>query len=162
MEFHRRLAIFGFAILAAIALVAWFSLHPTNAILQTYRNSTYRFSLMMPADFTATEVADSDASTTILLQNRSGDGVQILILPWDEPAGALTPERITKSTGLSVIDTQPIKINGATGLTFKSDNPAFDGATSEGWFTYGGNVYEISTYARDDAFLKSMLASWTF
>jgi len=80
----------------------------------------------------------------------------------DEPAGSLTPERITKSTGLSVTDAQPIKIKGATGLTFKSDNPAFYGATSEGWFTYGGNVYEISTYARDDAFLKSILASWTF
>lgn len=162
MQFHRRLAIFGFAILAAIALVAWFRLHSTNAILQIYHNSTYHFSLMMPADFKATEGAESDASTTILLQNRSGDGVQILILPWDEPAGSLTPERITKSTGLSVTDTQPIKIKGATGLTFKSDNPAFDGATSEGWFTYGGNVYEISTYDRDDAFLKSMLASWTF
>jgi|SRR5450432_2397079 HAMP domain-containing protein len=162
MQFHRRLAIFGFAILAAIALVAWFSLHPTNAILQTYHNSTYRFSLMMPADFTANEITDSNASTTILLQNRSGDGVQILILPWDEPAGALTPERITKSTGLPVNNAQPIKINGATGLTFKSDNSAFDGATSEGWFTYGGNVYEISTYARNDALLKSMLASWTF
>src|ERR1700694_3493110 len=115
MQFHRRLAIFGFAILAAIALVAWFSLHPTNTILQTYHNSTYRFSLMMPADFTATEgTSDASASTTILLQNRSGDGVQILILPWDEPAGAFTAERITKSTGLSVIDTQPIIINGAT------------------------------------------------
>jgi hypothetical protein len=119
-------------------------------------------SLMMPADYTATEGTEADASTTLLLQNRASDGVQILISPWNEPAAALTPERITKATGLTVADPQPIKINGATGLTFKSDNPAFDGATSEAWFIARGNVYEISTYASDDPALKSVLASWTF
>ena len=162
MKFHRRSAIFGFLILAVIALIAWFSAHPSNSLPQTYRNNTYRFSLMMPVDFTATEGTESDASTTIVLQDRTGHGVQILISPWDEPAAALTPERITKSTGLTVTDEQPINITGATGLTFKSDNPAFDGATSEAWFIHGGNVFQISTYARDDALLKSVLGSWAF
>jgi hypothetical protein len=113
-------------------------LHQSIPHSNTYTNSTYRFSLAMPADFTATEGTESDASTTLLLQNRAGDGGQILISPWDEPAAALTPERITKSTGLTVTDPQPINISGTTGLTFKSDNPAFDGWTSEAWFVARG------------------------
>jgi hypothetical protein len=176
----RRIVLAVLAIAVACGAIAYFVYQPhktssaqvlvqqipqidysTVAMTKPYSNDTYKFSLMMPADFTATE-GTSDASTTILLQNRSGDGVQILILPWDEPAGAFTAERITKSTGLSVTDTQPIKIKGATGLTFKSDNPAFDGATSEGWFTYGGNLYEISTYDRLDPLLKKIFATWKF
>jgi hypothetical protein len=51
---------------------------------------------------------------------------------------------------------------GATGLTFKSDDPAFDGAASEAWFVARGNVYQLSTYVRDDAVLKGILASWSF
>ena len=131
---------------------------------KVYTNTVYGFSLRMPAAFTATEGAaiDPNASTTILLQNSAGDGVQINISPWDEPASALTPARITKDTGLTVTDPQPISLSGATGLTFESDNPAFNGAAGEAWFIAGGNIYQMSTYATDDALLKRLLASWAF
>ena len=72
--------------------------------------------------------------------------MQILISSWDEPASALTPERITKDTGLTVTDPQPVTLSGATGLTFKSNNPAFGGASSDAWFIAGGNIYQMSTY----------------
>ena len=123
------LALLAVVILAAAIFIASHYSLP----LKTYTESTYRFSVMIPADFTATEGTEIDpaASTTVLLQNRAGDGVQILISPWDEPASALTSERFTTDTGLTVTDPQAIKISAATGLTFKSDNPAFDGAASE-------------------------------
>ena len=118
---------------------------------KVYTNTVYGFSLRMPATFTATEGTGIDpaASTTILLQNSAADGVQINISPWDEPASALTSARITKDTGLTVKDPQPIALNGATGLTFESNNPAFNGASSEAWFIAGGNIYQMSTYAAE-------------
>jgi hypothetical protein len=61
-----------------------------------------------------------------------------------------------------VIDPQPIKLTGATGITFKSGDPTFDGAASDVYFVAHGNVYQIAAYARNDALLKSILASWTF
>ncbi len=148
-------------LLAAATAAAWqYALPPSKL----YTDNTYRFSLLIPAAFTVAEGAeiDSDASTTILLQNGVGDGVQILISPWDEPATALTPERITHDTGLTVTDPQPINIQGATGIMFRNDNSGFDGAASDAWFVSRGNIYQLSTYARDDAVLKNMLASWTF
>lgn len=140
------------------------SLSSQFSLPQTYTNDTYGFSLRMPAAFTTTEGADIDpaASTTILLQNSAGDGVQIRISSWNEPASALTPARITTDTGFTVTDPQPVTLSGATGLTFESDNPAFNGAASEAWFIARGNIYQMSTYAKNDALLKSMLASWTF
>jgi len=166
LDKDTRSAIIGFVSLAVLIggtlMLGAFS--PEAALTKLYTNNTYGFSLRMPATFTATEGAaiDPTASTTILLQNSAGDGVQILVSSWDEPASALTPRRITKDTGLTVTDPQPVTLSGATGLTFESDNPAFDGASSDAWFIAGGNIYQMSTYAADDALLKSMLASWTF
>ncbi len=158
--------IIGFVSLGALIggtlMLGTFS--PEAALTKSYTNNAYGFSLSMPATFTATEGAaiEANASTTILLQNSAGDGVQILISPWDEPASALTPGRITKDTGLAVTDPQAVTLSGASGLTFKSNNDAFGGASSEAWFIAGGNIYQMSTYAADDALLKRMLASWTF
>jgi hypothetical protein len=108
---------------------------------------------MMPADFSATEGSEIDpnASTTVLLQSRAGDGVQILISPWDEPASALTAERVTQDTGLTVTNVEPIAIPGGVGLSFNSNNDAFDGASSDIWFVHTGNVYELTTYGRPHA-----------
>jgi hypothetical protein len=134
----------------------------TPQLTKSYTNDTYRFSLMMPADFAATAGTEIDpnASTTVLLQNRAGDGVQILISPWDEPTSALTAERVTQDTGLTVTNAKPIAIPGGVGLSFNSDNDAFDGASSDIWFVHDGNVYELTTYARLDPLLHAMFATW--
>ncbi len=55
-----------------------------------------------------------------------------------------------------------LTLSGATGLTFKSNNDAFDGASSDAWVVYRGRLYQLTTYAHDDALLKRLLASWTF
>ena len=119
---------------------------------------------MMPADFTATAGTEIDpnASTTVLLQSRAVDGVQILISPWDEPASALTAERVTQDTGLTVSNVEPIAIPGGVGLSFDSDNDAFNGASSDIWFVHDGTVYELTTYARLDPLLRAMFATLRF
>ncbi|HWB34040.1 MAG TPA: hypothetical protein VG753_01830, partial [Candidatus Paceibacterota bacterium] len=56
------------------------------ALTQSYTNAAYKFSLKMPADFTASDVpADPDGTPeTILLQDTNGNGIQIAISPFDE------------------------------------------------------------------------------
>ena len=67
-----------------------------------------------------------------------------------------------EQTGLTISDAVPLTFVGvpgyeALGYTFKSDNPAFDGASSDAWFVYRGSLYQLSTYARDDALLKRLI-----
>jgi len=185
----RRIVLAVLAIAVACGAIAFFSYQPhktssaqvpvqsaaaaqalpqidysTVALTKPYSDDRYKFSLSMPDNFAARQLpADDSGATTILLESADhADGVQITVTPWDGPATALTPEGITHDTGLTVTDPQPINIQGATGIMFRSDNPAFDGAASDAWFVSRGNIYQLSTYARDDAVLKKMLASWTF
>src|SRR5665647_2853078 len=72
------------------------------ALTQSYTNTAYHFALKMPAGYTAQEMpATGGSGETVVLQNQAGDGVQIVITPFDEdpPAGGwqgytLTKERI--------------------------------------------------------------------
>jgi len=131
-----------------------------------YRNYAYRFALTLPADLAASELPAGAADTeTILFENKAADGVQLMIWPYDEGQG-ITPADI-EQTGLTISDVAPLTFTGvpgyeASGYTFKSNNPAFDGASSDAWFVYRGSLYQLSTYARDDALLKQLLSSWTF
>src|SRR3989344_8455433 len=62
------------------------------ALTKEYKNDTYGFSLKMPESFEATEIQNQgDTSeggvslgTTVVLQNKTGDGIQIVISPFDE------------------------------------------------------------------------------
>lgn len=138
------------------------------ALTQPYQNSIYNFSLMMPADFAATESQDPSASsTTIVMQNTTGDGVQILVSPFDEDTGqsyTLTKERILQDVpDLSISGEQSVVVGANyTGLAFLSDNAAFGGDSREVWFVFRGELYQISTYARLDPLLKGIFATWKF
>jgi hypothetical protein len=149
-------------VLVGLAIV----LSPLSPGTHEYRNYPYRFALTLPTALTATELPAGAADTeTILFQNNAADGVQLMIWPYDEPQG-ITPVDI-EQTGLTISDAVPLTFTGvpgyeATGYTFKSNNDAFGGASSDAWFVYRGSLYQFSTYTRDDALLKRLLASWTF
>ena len=134
----------------------------SSALDKEYRNSTYKFSLKMPEDFVAREVASEDIHT-ILLENKKGEGIQILISPFVD-IRALTAEMIHKDLpDLKISDPQGVEIgNGYKGLAFKSDNPAFAGASREIWFVFYSNLYQISTYERFDDLLKGIFTTWKF
>ena len=158
-------------------------------LTQQYANDAYRFSLMMPADFAASESEDPSASsTTVVLQNSTGDGVQIVVTPFDDDPNdgsgyTLTKERILQDVpDLAIADGQPVNVGtNYVGLAFKSDNPAFcappepcaeggGGASREVWFVYpecnrgvcSGNLYQITTYARLDPLLQAIFKTWQF
>ena len=138
---------------------------------ETYTNDTYHFSLTLPEGFEARSMKQ-EVGETIVFENGSGDGIQIIITPFDEDLHVLTKERVQADVpGMQITDAQPVEIGDPStgsgqvyyqGLAFKSDNPAFDGASREVWFVFRGNLYQISTYERLDELLKKMFSTWKF
>lgn len=143
---------------------------------ETYTNYTLGFSVAMPKDFASSEIpgdpsAGSGQATTILIQNKKGDGIQIVVTPLGETMMELTPDRIRADIpDMKMSDIEVLRVEGPsaagqvtyTGVAFKSDNEAFDGDSREVWFPFNGHLYQISTYARLDPLLKSMFATWKF
>jgi len=164
-----RSTIIGFASLAALigGTLALGAFSPIP-LTQTYTNNAYRFALTLPAGLKAVEMPyqDGDPGTqTYLFEDQAGEGVQLMIWPYTDAPHI--SQRDIEQTGLTISDVAPLTFTGvpryeASGYTFKSNNPAFDGASSDAWFVYRGSLYQLSTYAHDDALLKGMLATWTF
>jgi len=140
--------------------------YSTVALTKPYSNDQYKFSLNMPENFAAREIpADDSGATTILLESADrADGVQIIISAFDEDLHALTADRIHQDVpDMKISEPQPVGIGANyTGLAFKSDNDAFNGASREVWFVLRGNLYQISTYDRLDPLLKTIFATWKF
>jgi len=100
--------------------------------------------------------------------------VQIVISPYG-PDTDITEAMIHSDIPeLKISDAQELLIGeGRKGLAFMSDNPAFcaspepcvkegNGKSREVWFVFGGNLYQISTYAEQDEFLKRLFGTWQF
>jgi hypothetical protein len=140
----------------------------TPTLVQNYTNSTYHFSLKMPEGYEVQDLPSADGTgETIVLANTAGDGIQIVISPFDEDTGGgytLTKERILQDVpDLEIQQEQPLDVgDNYHGLAFLSNNPSFGGASREVWFVYQGNLYQISTYARLDDTLKAIFATWQF
>ena len=131
---------------------------------EEYRNEQYGFSLTMPEGFKARIMSTSVEGETILLEDQTVNGIQIMITPNDEDIPALTVERIKADIpDMQISDEQVVEVGSSrTGLAFKSDNEAFDGASREVWFVFRGNLYQISTYERLDPLLKAVFQTWQF
>lgn len=138
------------------------STYVTPPFTDTYTNDVYRFSVGLPEGFKAQEFEEGEGHT-ILLQDQSGNGIQILIIA-SEDHKTLTVDDIRASIpDMQVSGEQPVEIGAEyTGVAFKSDNEAFGGDSREVWFFFHGNLYQISTYARLDPLLQSMFATWKF
>lgn len=138
------------------------------ALSKDYKNDAYDFSLKMPADFSASEIQSEDSGgATVILQDQAGNGIQIVISPFDEDTGQayiLTQERILQDVpDMTITDAQVLEVGDKyKGLAFKSDNEAFGGASREVWFVFRGNLYQISTYERLDDLLKQVFQTWQF
>lgn len=134
-------------------------------LTQKYTNDRYRFTFNYPEGYTVREVA-SEEGTNVLIENHdSGKGVQIYVTGYVDSDTTITSERVMDEVGdMSVEDPQPIVLSAGSGqgLAFKSDNPDFGGNSREAWFIVGGHLYQISTYAEYDEFLKAVFATWTF
>lgn len=168
-------AILFIALLAsAIQFLASFNAS-SIALTKTYSNPAWGFMLKMPADFSeyppnATPARDETGAPTgqaIVLQNKSGVAVQIQIAPDSREVSNSTltaddMEQLAPYYDLS--QAQPIEIApGIIGMRFTdSKHPAYGTSTENVWFTYRGNLYEVTANTKDGALFKSMVATWTF
>lgn len=169
-------ALFGYLLLPRQAIVPQLGpasasttdavqLVPAEPLGPAYTNSTFRFSLRMPADFRASELPPDDSGAhTILLQNGAGQGIQILVTPYQSDPHVITADDVRASIpDMKVAEEQPVQIGSDyTGVAFRSDNDAFGGDSREVWFVFRKNLYQISTYGRLDPLLKEMFATWQF
>ncbi|OHA17848.1 MAG: hypothetical protein A2664_00080 [Candidatus Taylorbacteria bacterium RIFCSPHIGHO2_01_FULL_46_22b] len=132
---------------------------------ENYNNPTYNFSFKHPKDFSVSSVSSGDGGDAILVQNLAKNiGVQILVTPFDGGDVDITAEVIQGDIpDMKILDPQEVLVgNNRKGLAFMSDNEAFGGKSREVWFVYGGYLYQISTYADFDEFLKGLFSTWEF
>lgn len=134
-------------------------------LTKPYKNTKYGFELMLPGDFIVQEFPGEDgAGATLVFQNASGTGIQIVISPNASNSTAITQEDVHNSIpDLKIEDVQPIEIGSSyTGIAFTSNNDAFGGNSRDVWFPFKGTIYQITTYARLDPLLKAIFGTWKF
>lgn len=131
------------------------------SLTQTYTDNVLHFSFNYPKDYSVREIqGESDARTLVIENSSTNSGIQIIITP-DYPDPSITVETIREAIpDMKIENPQSFPVGANSGLTFQSDNPAFDGASREVWFAYNGYLYQISAYAKDDPLLAAIFATW--
>jgi hypothetical protein len=129
-----------------------------------YRDSARGFSFRYPNHLKATSFKDHVGDTILVQSAEKAQGFQITISPWDEPGAILTADMIQRDIpDLAVTNPQDLLLGeSGKGVAFLSDNENFGGNSREVWFVFGGNLYQISTYARLDPLLQAVLSTWKF
>lgn len=138
---------------------------PSYVYTQTYTHPTLGFSFKHPDTFSVSTIPNDDGSEAIIVQNITTNiGVQILVTSFEGEDIDLTPDIIkTDIPDLAVKDAQEVLIGeNRKGLAFLSDNEAFGGKSREVWFVFRGNLFQISTYAELDPFLRGLFGTWQF
>ena len=151
---------------------------------EMYNNSEFNFSFKKPYSYSIGEFGDNDAKTILIQpgqnkdsievrpQQNQGAGFQILITPFDELNAVITQERINKEIpNMKVESVKEISITGKDtqgnpvylkGLEFESDNPVFGGSSTEIWFVYSGNLYQLSGYPDSMPIMEEVIKTWKF
>jgi hypothetical protein len=130
-----------------------------------YSNSAFRFSLKHPQGFTVTNVPSGDTDETVFLIESADKkvGIQMVISPYGEDSDITGAMIRADLPDIKIDDAQTVEVGpNRLGLAFMSDNIAFGGKSREVWFVWNKNLYQISTYAEYDEFLKGLFGTWQF
>lgn len=136
---------------------------PKELFTETYQSPDFGYSFLYPPAFTIGRFDQGVDSKIVLLQHPQRQiGVQVTVTPLDEKID-LTAALIKKELpDYQVINPQPVTIAGEKkGVVFKSKNDRF-GTSREIWFTYKQNLYQITSYASLDPFIKTFFETWKF
>lgn len=131
---------------------------------EEYTNPSYNFSFKYPSGFTVSSLPN-EGNEIIVVQNTAENiGMQIVISSFPSNDIDITPEYIKgQIPDLKVSESQEVLVGAnRKGLAFLSDNVAFGGSSREVWFVWDGNLFQISTYAEMDDFLKDLFGTWQF
>ena len=127
-----------------------------------YANAHYGFSLIYPDALGVNEIpASEDAMTVVFQKPGAEEGFQIFIVPY--PDSQISKERIQKDLrGAPMKNVTEIVLAGnVKAVHFNSQAPVI-GESSEVWFIHGGYLFEVTTYANQDAQLAVILATLQF
>lgn len=135
-----------------------YALHLNVSDYTTYTNSEYGFSFPYPADFHVSEI-DDENSKEILFTGRFGQGIDILITPFDED-GPLTRERIAQDV-LTLQMNDVVESETWDGIPIvRFTTPGPTGEIGEIWFSHQGNLYQIALSAPDKEYVNAWLRSF--
>jgi len=128
-----------------------------------YTNDQYGFSLQYPKALSIAQFNEGNDSATIVFQNKKEEkGFQIFITPY--VGDSITPERIKSDIPSGVVE-DPVEVlignNSIRALHFRSVAPII-GDSSEVWFIYEGNLYEVTAYAGLDSWMAEILRTFEF
>ncbi|MFA6315416.1 MAG: PsbP-related protein [Candidatus Paceibacterota bacterium] len=136
----------------------------TYEYTEEYTDQARGFSFKYPKGFDVS-VVPTDTNEAIIIQNiETKVGVQIIVSPFEGKDVDVTATMIKSDIPkMQVNEPQELLIgDDRKGLAFVSNNENFGGKSREVWFVYGGNFYQISTYADLDDFLKGIFTTWQF
>jgi hypothetical protein len=151
----RPLIAAGFLIVCAIAFTVYASQlsgDSTSSPGSTdYRNSTFGFSLILPADLTVTESNQSGGQQTIEFLPRSGAGKQFVLLTMPYSQVDVAADTYAPHAAYGTAD---------QGLWLRDVNVVADESTVQMWFVYSGVMYEVIGMKGDEAWLANILKTW--
>jgi len=127
-----------------------------------YTSDKYSFSLSYPKELIYKEFDEGSGATTIVFQE-PGDakvGFQLYITPYGKDT--ITGERILYDASGPVSDLKEEKLsNGLLVATFYSKAPIL-GETREIWWLHDGHLFELTTYASLDAWVREIISTLDF
>lgn len=133
---------------------------------ETFTHTGYGFSFKYPKSFKVTSELQEEGEVILVVDTKTNIGIQILVTVYDGTETTLTESMIHENIpDIKISEPQELLLGGGEagkGLAFLSDNEAFGGKSREVWFIFRGNLYQISTYAVFDEFLKGLFATWHF
>ncbi len=136
----------------------------TYQYTENYSNSDYGFGFKYPKNFSVTEAPGERGDIIVISDDLKKIGVQLLISPFEgEDIDMTVAEIKLEIPDITITEPQELLVGTSRkGLAFFSDNEDFGGKSREVWFVYKGNIYQISTYAEQDDFLKGLFGTWQF
>lgn len=142
-----------------------------GALSQTYIDETYGFSFNYPEGYNVSNLSDENGDIILVQKPASEKGFQVFISIFDEPAEELNPARVqTDLPNMAINNPEDVLIakGQIPALIFNSAEQIL-GDTREVWFVWppeplpnGNELYRVSAYADQDAFLGPILETWKF
>lgn len=128
-----------------------------------FASKEYNFTFQYPENFSVSAFDDRGGHVVLVQQAEGETAVEIFITDWDEPASAVTPDRIKQDLpDLTIRNPKKMRMAGeGSALTFVGKSKKF-GTTREVWFARRGHLYQIITPAGGQDFLASLLETWNF
>lgn len=121
-----------------------------------------KFTVEPPQGFSKRELIDGE-NRIILIENPKGESVQITVSPYDEGQN-ISPERIKRDVpDMEIKSPHDILVGGeGKGISFVSNNEAFNGNSIEVWFVAGNYLYQVSSDLELKPIVDDIIRTWQF